>query len=1242
MIILILVVFSLTILDIETTPSPSIDPQYLIHEDLKPVRVYVESCLDQTAPPIIESIASGGGTLFHDNVRLYEGTGYRYLCEFTGRGCMNKILNREDMENEISWAVERDLESCIDLDVFREQGFSINSGEISVNTTIILYEVKIDVNYPLVFERGSKTMRVEDFSSEIEKPLGKLYLLTNSILNQELSKGYFDHVGFMKEDYLDVEIKKKRPYPDIAYSLTSNELKFNFALEGADTVSQIDFLYSPLVKETDGCCYITYDNICYKNVPRLLCEEENGIYDPNTDCQCPEIEPSGHDPGYEFRDCKTTYNITTKDFSGPAREHGESWCNYGSVAGEGKDYVGSRHYLHYCIDGVEYVEECRDFREEICAQETGNDGVSKALCRPNRWEDCSDCKTRECCRDSEYRDCFWKEGLFDEGRCVPEVPPGLRFWEESGKSICSEASQEKECSGFSCGDEWVTSSAELCIYQGDCGNYRNIDDVLTEEGFYHTDFRGEVDDSIYNEEGLNLKGGYPWLDLSPFNRERTALTNLLEQDFEIDVSSLEPSMITDILSGKSTGLLTIEQSSERFMVEFMRDLWPRENFLKIMSSVYSYLDALSSVSLSELKEGNTDVSVKNVALCDLWRAPPSADDCSACHESDMYSCTEYICHSLGQNCVYEEGFGRGRCHDAEIDDETTPVVNIDREALGESYIIEEDEFVIGGDTAKGYKIKEGVSPLERLSVILESDKETICRMSYMPKTVDFDPAGFYVSSTGFNKEHKTNIYVPPEPEVPQRLLDFLNASDSSEFIGLFAENKEKIEELEEDDEFKKIFENIFGEEFYKPGKMPELVKLLSSGIDEYGQVAENIFNALEMGEIYLFFYCQDRAGNENQMPQFLRLPIKNKTFVEEPPEILGTEPEDESKFAYGLSEVDLKFYMSEPSICRYAFEDMDYEEMNNTMDCTFSRFDIQTEYGGSYLCQSTVEANESLELYVRCRDNPERVEEFDFDIKRMPTLVNKTKVELDKRTINEEIIKTDANNTEVVFYMDDPMGCSLAYSPGKVSEGECGPSGSLERGQYRCVFDMLTNESVYEELAGKASNNVSDNSGSANDFDLKNTNDDAEVDDNEINESTINESTINDKNNVSKDSYLPYNISANILCRDRDVEDVNINQESFVYNLKMSGELKIINYAPRGDVDDSDTPIVIETSDSTDVNCGYSGRTFEGLKKMESLQGNRFSAFPGDVSKGRNEYIVQCRDAYGNEAEQKISFYYVG
>ncbi len=81
------------------------------------------------------------------------------------------------------------------------------------------------------------------------------------------------------------------------------------------------------------------------------------------------------------------------------RENGESWCQYESKTGGGNDLVGSRHYIHRCINGKEVTTECSDRRKEICVQNDipGNlidpkNSQQKPLtfadCVPNNWEQC--------------------------------------------------------------------------------------------------------------------------------------------------------------------------------------------------------------------------------------------------------------------------------------------------------------------------------------------------------------------------------------------------------------------------------------------------------------------------------------------------------------------------------------------------------------------------------------------------------------------------------------------------------------------------------------------------------------------------------------------------------------------------------------------------------------------------------------------------------------------------------------
>ena len=284
----------------------------------------------------------------------------------------------------------------------------------------------------------------------------------------------------------------------------------------------------------------------------------NCDYSTNTLCgNAPKnVKMSNGDFSCNDLSCKNIYKNEFSPNSGTDKKNGESWCVYDGPVGFGQDLVGSRQYRYLCINGQELTEPCKDFREEICIQGVlgqlpyeleqtfyikGN--FVEAACRTNRYQDCNDCKTQNCCENLANRDCFWlKAGIsISNGTCVPHVPPGLKFWGDSqvtplssstkttGKVIdvtgyattntkedtksytpdadaitqCEKANQECEVKyekpgiGLTSGgrkwkciqncqcleDSWVTAAHTICKAQGDCGAKFNIVGKFTKEGF---------------------------------------------------------------------------------------------------------------------------------------------------------------------------------------------------------------------------------------------------------------------------------------------------------------------------------------------------------------------------------------------------------------------------------------------------------------------------------------------------------------------------------------------------------------------------------------------------------------------------------------------------------------------------------------------------------------------------------------------------------------------------------------
>jgi hypothetical protein len=223
-----------------------------------------------------------------------------------------------------------------------------------------------------------------------------------------------------------------------------------------------------------------------------------------------------------------------KTVNGNNYRNGESWCVYQGDVGSGMDLVGSRHFRHVCVQGEETIEPCADFRNEVCKEEKmsstyGN--FQEAACRVNRWTDCIDQFTEEDCMNFDKRDCIWEakgyaydgtsgksksnssnanpekadagnetieSGIINgTGICLPNYPPGLKFWDSTdAKAVCSLGNSKqvaefkedifgtKKCIS-NCKvleSQWARDLNDICIKLGDCGAKSNIAGVYTDDG----------------------------------------------------------------------------------------------------------------------------------------------------------------------------------------------------------------------------------------------------------------------------------------------------------------------------------------------------------------------------------------------------------------------------------------------------------------------------------------------------------------------------------------------------------------------------------------------------------------------------------------------------------------------------------------------------------------------------------------------------------------------------------------
>ena len=511
---------------------------------------YVESCLKKTSEESMTLLSNHGGVFSPSSDIDLDGIELNILAEYgSGFGYTNKMLRLDNIESELALDIKNNLKSCIVWDSFMKEGYSIKDAAMQIQVVINSEKTEIFLNYPVELSKSDLSLKPETFSANTQLPFFKIYSAAMDIVNQEASFGFFDKEQYMLEQSPNLMIEKYRPYPDIVYSLKeidpvlNKELIFNFAIKGKETANR-----EILVYKQKGCCTDNH-GIYFRNVDQSQCSAPY-TYKNKEECssnnnRLPIVtgccfrsnscgltnEQNCISSGGQFTEndllcanyscpnlkCRNVYDIGQGQFLSNSILNGQSWCGYDSMAGKGLDYVGTRHYLHSCINGVEYIEPCRDYREELCTQDTIQaEGKSfpKAMCRINRWYDCSQQTDQANCMDTSKRDCYWSDYFDIEKKCYPYVPPGLKFW-EGNNNICNIANFEKGSYGNDYPKTWGHTTLAYCQRTGDCGNYRSISDDIGMGGYYNPD--GSPEPWIYWSPGYVGRGSEFFIDLGTNN-----------------------------------------------------------------------------------------------------------------------------------------------------------------------------------------------------------------------------------------------------------------------------------------------------------------------------------------------------------------------------------------------------------------------------------------------------------------------------------------------------------------------------------------------------------------------------------------------------------------------------------------------------------------------------------------------------------------------------------------------------
>lgn len=461
--------------------------------------------------------------------------------------------------------------------------------------------------------------------------------------------------------------------------------------------------------------------------------------------------------------CATTQKFTSADGrdmnpsdprNGGFRYNGESWCTYESGTGGFYDRPGSRHYRHVCVNGKELVEECKDFREEICVQsntDTSLGPLSFSQCK--RIDDFPKLDLEEYQKTKDAQQSIVMPGTPDFSNqdkkyiSTTSVDKGSKFWEGANKDECAKGKttckvvwarknwlDDWDCAAnCNCETEgYLTQAADYCKMFGDCGADVNIlgkrtDDglsvawkgtskgptptVLPQNSFVKWDVYGIFDGmkslgDILKGEADNALAGY--------------LGTATKVSAILAVVYLVYAAITGIIS-ISSFYVTI------FGTLIASGPWGWIAAVVLLILIVIFGDEIGEL-LAELLGSDTQDKTITVT-CEPWTAPVGGDDCEQCDDDLRYdknayptpvACSEYRCKSLGTACdVVNIGTSNEKCVNKAPNDVVPPVIQPWEEIIPLGHHI--------APTGTGYAIQPDLPYWERFSFGIETDEVAQCK-----------------------------------------------------------------------------------------------------------------------------------------------------------------------------------------------------------------------------------------------------------------------------------------------------------------------------------------------------------------------------------------------------------------------------------------------------------------------------------------------------------------------------------
>lgn len=219
---------------------------------------HIQDCLSTVGENYIWQIAKQGGYLTQapDTFKNYydyetkEANPISYLCFDIPKSekCQNRMLTKDNMQKELAKAILDDaMTDCLQKENLPiKSRTQINAEVPSLAVNIGQDNIILLLDYPITLSAAQAQSNRNQFTANIQLPLGRLYDTAMTIVNSEALIGNFETLVYSvkKTEYTGKQyiVQKLQPYPDRLYKIkikdvpvANKEFTFQFLIQDEDT-----------------------------------------------------------------------------------------------------------------------------------------------------------------------------------------------------------------------------------------------------------------------------------------------------------------------------------------------------------------------------------------------------------------------------------------------------------------------------------------------------------------------------------------------------------------------------------------------------------------------------------------------------------------------------------------------------------------------------------------------------------------------------------------------------------------------------------------------------------------------------------------------------------------------------------------------------------------------------------------------------------------------------------------------